>query len=98
MGSSSYRTLDGRRLNRLFSGTSQATPMVAGVGALVVSAYKRVANRAMPAHLLKTILMNTAYDMGFDELSQGVGSIDAYRAVTSNNTKGLLNHITPGPS
>lgn len=78
-----HRTVDGRYLRRLFSGTSQATPMAAGVGALVVSAYKGMAGRAMPAHLLKTVLMNTAYDMGFDELSQGAGFVDAYRAVTA---------------
>ncbi|MEM4876586.1 MAG: S8 family serine peptidase [Sulfolobales archaeon] len=77
------RTLRGTLTHALFSGTSQATPMAAGVGALVVSAYKSVYGSRMPAHLLKTILMNTAYDMGFDQLSQGAGFVDAYKAVTA---------------
>lgn len=77
------RTLRGTVTHALFSGTSQATPMVAGVGALVVSAYKSVHGSRMPSHLLKTVLMNTAYDMGFDQLSQGTGFVDAYRAVTA---------------
>ena len=75
------RRFDGRYVHALFSGTSQATPMTAGASALVVSAYKSAHGKRMPAHLLKTIIMNNAYDMGFDELSQGAGFIDAYRAV-----------------
>jgi len=77
------RTLDGVLVHALFSGTSQATPMAAGVGALVASAYKSVSGSRMPPYLLKTILMNTAQDMGFDELSQGAGFVDAYKAVTA---------------
>ncbi|MCX8208313.1 MAG: S8 family serine peptidase [Sulfolobales archaeon] len=77
------RTFDGRRLEGLFSGTSQATPMAAGVGALVVSAYKKVHGVEMQAYLLKTLMMNFAYDMRFDELSQGTGFVDAYGAVTA---------------
>jgi len=75
------RTLSGRYVHALFSGTSQATPMAAGVGALVVSAYKVKYGSRMPAYLLKTILMNNAVDMGFDELSQGAGFVNAYKAV-----------------
>ncbi|MGC9149359.1 MAG: S8 family serine peptidase, partial [Sulfolobales archaeon] len=78
----SYRTIDGRYAYDLFGGTSQATPMSAGVGALVVSAYKSKYGSGMPAYLLKTVLMNSAYDMGFNELSQGAGFVDAYRAVS----------------
>jgi subtilisin family serine protease len=77
------RTLNGAAVHGLFSGTSQATPMAAGVGALVASAYKSVSGSRMPPYLLKTILMNTAQDMGFDELSQGAGFVDAYKAVTA---------------
>ncbi len=75
------RNLTGWLAYNLFSGTSQATPMSAGVGALVVSAYKAKYGERMPPHLLKTILMNTAQDMGFDELSQGAGFVNAYKAV-----------------
>jgi subtilisin family serine protease len=77
------RRFDGRYTHALFSGTSQATPMAAGVGALVVSAYRRVYGSRPPPYLLKTLLMNSAYDTGFDELSQGAGFVDAYRAVTA---------------
>jgi len=77
----SSRTLRGTRVHGLFSGTSQATPMAAGVGALVASAYKSLQGSRMPPYLLKTILMNTAQDTGFDELSQGAGFVNAYGAV-----------------
>ncbi|MEM4552316.1 MAG: S8 family serine peptidase [Thermosphaera sp.] len=77
------RRLSGTLAYNLFSGTSQATPMSAGVGALVVSAYKAKYGERMPPHLLKTVLMNTATDMGFDELSQGAGFVNAFRAVKS---------------
>jgi hypothetical protein len=76
-----YRTLRGGLTHALFSGTSQATPMAAGVSALVVSAYKAKYNSRMPSYLLKTVLMNNAVDMGFDELSQGAGFVNAYNAV-----------------
>ncbi|MGC8982572.1 MAG: S8 family serine peptidase [Desulfurococcaceae archaeon] len=85
-----YRTLDGSKVHALFSGTSQATPMAAGVGALVVSAYKSRYGSRIPAYLLKTVLMNNAVDMGFDELSQGAGFVNAYRAV-----KALLDESYP---
>jgi hypothetical protein len=75
------RTLNGASTHALFSGTSQATPMAAGVGALVVSAYKSKYGSKMPSYLLKTILMNNAVDMGYDELSQGAGFVNAYKAV-----------------
>ncbi|MEM0000071.1 MAG: S8 family serine peptidase [Desulfurococcaceae archaeon] len=78
-----YRTLNGRLVHALFSGTSQATPMAAGVGALVVSAYKSKYGSRIPPYLLKTVLMNNAHDMGFDELSQGAGFVNAYKAVTA---------------
>ena len=74
-------TLRGSLINALFSGTSQATPMAAGVGALVVSAYRSKYGSRMPSYLLKTIVMNTGVDMGYDELSQGAGFVNAYRAI-----------------
>ncbi|MEM4820293.1 MAG: S8 family serine peptidase [Acidilobaceae archaeon] len=83
-------TLDGRRVHNLFSGTSQATPMAAGVGALVVSAYKAATGKTLPAHILKTVLMNTARDVGFNELSQGAGFVNAYDAV-----KAVRNPVYP---
>jgi subtilisin family serine protease len=75
------RNLTGKLAYNLFSGTSQATPMTAGVGALVVSAYRSKYGSRIPAYLLKTVLMNNAKDMGYDELSQGAGFVNAYDAV-----------------
>jgi len=74
--------LNGAYAYDLFGGTSQATPMAAGVAALVVSTYKQLTGSGMPAYLLKTVLMNSARDVGFDELSQGAGLVDAYRAAS----------------
>ena len=82
LDSLTYGVLDGRYAYDLFSGTSQATPMTAGVGALVVSAYKSRYGSSMPGYLLKTILMNSAWDTGFNELSQGAGFVNAYKAVS----------------
>ncbi len=65
----------------LFGGTSQATPMVAGVAALVVSAYKSVHGTMMPAPLLKTVLMSAAEPVGYDAFSQGAGFVNALGAV-----------------
>ena len=75
----------------LFGGTSQATPMTAGVAALVVTMYKELHNGArMPAPLLKTVLMSTASDMGFDPFSQGAGFVDALKAVEAVRGKETL--------
>ncbi len=65
----------------LFGGTSQATPMAAGVAALIVSAYKEATGNRMPAYLLKTILMNSARDIGYNAFSQGAGFVDALAGV-----------------
>ncbi|MEM4953379.1 MAG: S8 family serine peptidase [Desulfurococcaceae archaeon] len=75
------RRLSGSLAYNLFSGTSQATPMVAGAASLVVTAYKLNYGPRIPPYLLKTLLMNYAVDMGYDELSQGAGFINAYGAV-----------------
>ena len=77
------RNLTGVLAYNLFSGTSQATPMTAGVGSLVVSAYRAKYGSRIPPYLLKTVLMNYARDLGFDELSQGAGFVNAYGAVTA---------------
>ena len=75
----------------LFGGTSQATPMAAGVAALVVTMYKALHNGArMPAPLLKTVLMSSAYDTGFDPFSQGAGFVDALKAVETVMGEGTL--------
>ena len=75
----------------LFGGTSQATPMTAGVAALVVTMYKALHNGArMPAPLLKSVLMSSAYDTGFDAFSQGAGFVDALKAVETVMGEGTV--------
>ena len=71
----------------LFGGTSQATPMAAGVAALVIDAFKAVngvpaeAPNPLGPQMLKVVLASSARDIGFDPLSQGAGFVDAYKAV-----------------
>lgn len=75
------RRLSGTLAYNLFSGTSQATPMVAGAASLLVTAHKLYYGSRIQPYLLKTIMMNYASDMGYDELSQGAGFVDAYNAL-----------------
>jgi hypothetical protein len=64
----------------VYAGTSMACPMVAGVAALVYEAYF-VTNAAEAApDMVKTIIQNTANDIGMDGLAQGHGVVDAYAA------------------
>lgn len=64
-----------------FGGTSMATPIAAGVGALVIQAYRQ-SNGISPAPAeVKNILMNTAKDLGYDANRQGAGRVAAYEAV-----------------
>ncbi|MBD3170436.1 MAG: S8 family serine peptidase [candidate division Zixibacteria bacterium] len=60
------------------SGTSMATPHVAGVVALM-----KQANPGLPPEDIKQILMDTAYDLGpsGEDNTYGWGMIDAYEAV-----------------
>jgi len=62
----------------VFSGTSQATPLTAGVVALMLeSTGKTLAN----PQTIRTILQTTAKDLGYNGLVQGSGRVDAYSAV-----------------
>jgi subtilisin family serine protease len=64
-----------------FGGTSMATPVAAGVGALVLQAYKQ-AHGAFPSPaVVRKILMNTAKDIGYPANRQGAGRVDAEKAV-----------------
>ncbi len=57
------------------SGTSMATPIAAGIVALILEAHN------MTPDQVKSKLMSTAIDLGEDANSQGAGLIDAYAAV-----------------
>ncbi len=78
-----WGVLTGAYAYDLFGGTSQATPMTAGVAALVVSAFKQMGVARVSFWMLKTVLMSTASDMGFDPFSQGAGFVNALKAVES---------------
>lgn len=58
------------------SGTSMATPHVAGAAAIVAQQHPDLSGRQ-----IKALLMNTALDLGHDVNAQGVGRVDLSRAV-----------------
>jgi len=62
----------------LYGGTSYATPLTAGVAALVLQVLGRTADPA----LVKTILQSSAVPLRYDVASQGFGRVDAFRAVS----------------
>ncbi|MCD6445891.1 S8 family serine peptidase [Candidatus Bathyarchaeota archaeon] len=64
-----------------FGGTSMATPIAAGVGALLVQAYRQSHGVSPTPSKVKDIIMNTAKDLGYDANRQGPGRVDAYSAV-----------------
>jgi subtilisin family serine protease len=67
------------RLNfTLFGGTSYATPLTAGVAALV---YQVLGTAADPA-LVKNVITSTADLLRYDTASEGAGRVNAFRAVS----------------
>ncbi len=64
--------------NRSLSGTSMATPHVAGAAALLLQS-----NPALSPAQVKHILMGTAVDLGYNVFCQGTGGIDVYEAISS---------------
>jgi subtilisin family serine protease len=74
-----------------FGGTSQATPVTAGVAALVIQAYRSIhhGQRPSPAYV-KEVLTSSADDLGLPASDQSAGRVNALRAVQT-----VLHH---GPS
>jgi hypothetical protein len=65
-----------------FGGTSQSSPMTAGVAALVIQAYEKThrGTAPTPAQVKQLIVANTD-DIGAPADQQGSGRVDAYKAV-----------------
>jgi len=72
---------DGFWASDLWAGTSLATPMAAGIAALVYEGYYETYGRWPTSQEVREILMSTAKNVNHDVFSQGAGFLNAYRAV-----------------
>jgi hypothetical protein len=71
----------GNTANLQFGGTSMATPVAAGIGALIYESYSSAHGGVGPTPAqMKSFLMGTAMDLGFGPNEQGAGRIDALKA------------------
>lgn len=81
-------------------GTSMASPMVAGAGALIQQRYKQLNGGVYPpSDLVKVLLMNGTMDIGNPgpDFTFGFGMMDLYRSLQMlNNTRFARNSVTNG--
>ncbi len=61
---------------RIESGTSMASPMVAGIAALLKSK-----DKGLTPQQIKSAIVNSSVDLGLEKMLQGAGRVDAMRAV-----------------
>jgi hypothetical protein len=79
---------NGQRAYVRFSGTSQSTPLAAGVVALAYQAYKTRTGQWPTWQQATDFLINGAEDLGHDPVSQGAGNVDALQ--TARIAAGLV--------
>ncbi len=81
---------NGNNAYQSWSGTSLATPVTAGIIALVYDAYFQANGEYPSSELTREILMSTADNLNYDPLVQGAGFSNATRATkVANNISGL---------
>ena len=79
--------IPGNAIEMMFGGTSMATPVAAGIAALVIQAFTEKNGIAPSPEYIKDVLMGTAMDLGYGPAEQGAGRVDAvaaYDAVMSD--------------
>ena len=66
-----------------WSGTSLATPVAAGLAAVIYQAWKNQTGFWPESQIFRDLVMSTSDDRGYDPLVQGAGWMNASRAVAS---------------
>lgn len=85
--------IDGRNAWVTWGGTSRSTPVAVGEAALVYQAYKAKHGAFPTEPTVKAIMKSSANDLGYDNFTQGSGSIDAGKAVAAATDAGGV--VTP---